>query len=105
MMKLEANIEAVILWQSAQLQTKEPTRPGPEVGCEEVLEWWRLMDSGGDKLTKASWTAPQKHVAVASSSVDQPSVATPARGKSFLFVAALEVAIAMVFVWKDFFRV
>jgi len=86
MMKLEANIEAVILWQSAQLQTKEPTRPGPEVG-------------------KASWTAPQKHVAVASSSVDQPSVATPARGKSFLFVAALEVAIAIVFVWKDFFRV
>jgi hypothetical protein len=38
MMKLEANIEAVILWQSAQLQTKEPTRPGPWVGWV-VLEW------------------------------------------------------------------
>jgi hypothetical protein len=31
-------------------------------------------------LTKASWTAPQKHVAVASSPLDQPSVATPASG-------------------------
>jgi hypothetical protein len=39
MMKLEANIEAVILWQSAQLQTKEPTRPGPWVGWEGGLEW------------------------------------------------------------------
>jgi len=38
MMKLEANIEAVILWQSAQLHTKEPTRPGPWVGWEGMLE-------------------------------------------------------------------
>lgn len=30
----------------------------------------------GIKLTNASWTAPQKQVAVASSSVDQPSSAT-----------------------------
>jgi hypothetical protein len=33
------------------------------------------------KLTNASCTAPQKHVAVASSSVDQPSVAKLAKGK------------------------
>jgi hypothetical protein len=30
----------------------------------------------GMRLTNASWTAPQKQVAVASSSVDQPSSAT-----------------------------
>jgi hypothetical protein len=38
-MKLEANMEAVILWQSEQLQTKESTKPGPSVGWgeEEVL--------------------------------------------------------------------
>lgn len=34
----------------------------------------------GARLTKASCTAPQKHVAVASSSLDQPSLAQPARG-------------------------
>ena len=33
------------------------------------------------RLTNASCTAPQKHVAVASSSLDQPSLALPARGK------------------------
>lgn len=32
-------------------------------------------------LTNESCTAPQKQVAVASSSVDQPSLAMPARGK------------------------
>jgi hypothetical protein len=32
-MKLEANIEAVILRQSLQLQTKVSTRPGEVVGC------------------------------------------------------------------------
>jgi hypothetical protein len=32
-MKLEANIEAVILRQSLQLQTKVSTRPGAVVGC------------------------------------------------------------------------
>ena len=32
--KLEANMDAVILWQSVQLQTKELTRPGPWVGWE-----------------------------------------------------------------------
>lgn len=31
-MKLEANAEAVILWQSVQLQIKESPRPGPWVG-------------------------------------------------------------------------
>lgn len=38
MMKLEANIEAVILRQSAQLQRKVPTRPGPSVGWAGVLD-------------------------------------------------------------------
>jgi len=61
MMKLEANMEAVILRQSVQLQRKVLTRPGLEVG-------------------KDSWTEAQKQVAVASSSLDQPSVARPARG-------------------------
>ena len=60
-MKLEANIEAVILRQSVQLQTKVSTSPGPEVGND-------------------SCTAPQKHVAVALSSLFQPSLARPARG-------------------------
>ena len=40
-------------------------------------------------LTNASCTAPQKHVAVASSSVDQPSLARPANGKSFGWVSRL----------------
>ena len=31
-MKLEANIDAVILWQSVQLQMKVSTRPGGSVG-------------------------------------------------------------------------
>ena len=60
--KLDANIEAVILRQSVQWQRKVLTRPGPEVG-------------------KESWTAPQKQVAVAEEAFDQPSEATPARGK------------------------
>ena len=62
MVKLDANIEAVILRQSVQLQTKVLTRPGPEVG-------------------KESCTAEQKQVAVAVSSFDQPSEARPERGK------------------------
>ena len=43
----------------------------------------RIREGGVDrnvKLTNASCTAPQKHVAVASSSLDQPSLAQPARG-------------------------
>lgn len=41
-------MEAVSLWQSLQLQTKEPTRPGPEVGWESVS--WRVWrkDEGRD---------------------------------------------------------
>lgn len=34
MVKLVANILAVILRQSVQLQTNTPTRPGPSVGCD-----------------------------------------------------------------------
>lgn len=40
-------------------------------------------------LTKASWTPPQKHVAVASVSVDQPSLAPPATGKYFFDLSAV----------------
>jgi hypothetical protein len=54
-------MEAVILRQSVQLQMNVSTKPGFSVG-------------------NASWTAPQKQVAVASSSLDQPSVARLARG-------------------------
>jgi hypothetical protein len=34
MVKLEANIDAVILRQSVQLQMNELTNPGPWVGCK-----------------------------------------------------------------------
>lgn len=99
-MKLEANIEALILWSSAQLQTKELIRPGAFVGWEVVLEWCKLRRDG-EGFTKDSCTVPQKQVAVASSSVDQPSVARPPRGKWVGLFEALEVAIAMTFM-KDF---
>jgi len=77
---LDANIEAVILRQSEQLQTKALSRPGPWVG-------------------NTSWTAPQKHVAVASSSLDQPSSEIPDRGMKGLdlsAVAAIIVCVCMV---------
>lgn len=45
-------------------------------------------------LTNASCTAPQKHVAVASSSLDQPSPAHPASGMYGLDLSA-EAAIAV----------
>ena len=60
--KFVANMDAVILRQSVQWQVKVVRRPGPWVG-------------------KASCTAPQKQVAVAESSFDQPSLAAPARGR------------------------
>ena len=41
------------------------------------------------ELTNDNCTAPQKQVAVASSSVDQPSLADPARGKKGLEVSAV----------------
>jgi len=72
MVKLDANIDAVILRQSAQLQTKVLTSPGPEVGNDNC-------------------TAPQKQVAVASSSVDQPSPARPATGKTDLEVSNFDI--------------
>src|SRR6202035_283911 len=63
--KLVANMDAVILWQSAQLQMKQPTRPGPWVGwgvgdgirTEQIDEQTQMP-----KLTNASCTAPQKQV-------------------------------------------
>lgn len=93
--KLEANMEAVILWQSEQLQTKLLMRPGAWVGWWDgggvsveglggrgkggKSGGWRGVNEGAG-LTNASCTAPQKHVAVASFSLDQPSSAPPARG-------------------------
>lgn len=47
----------------------------------------------GAQLTNASCTAPQKHVAVASSSLDQPSLALPARGMKGLDVPAAEMEV------------
>lgn len=61
MVKFDANIDAVILRQSVQWQTNVPTRPGPSVG-------------------KESCTTPQKQVAVAEFSLDQPSLARLDRG-------------------------
>lgn len=47
--------------------------------CQRRSLGWEVLRG----LTKASCTAPQKQVAVASVSVDQPSFARPARGKVF----------------------
>lgn len=69
-MKLEANIDAVILWQSVQLQMKLSTNPGASVG-------------------NFNCTAPQKQVAVASVEEDQPSSASPARGMYGLDLSAV----------------
>ncbi len=44
------------------------------------------------KLTNESCTAPQKQVAVASSSVDQPSLAKPATGKYGLVLSTVVLA-------------
>jgi len=47
MMKLDANIDAVILRQSVQWQRNVSTRPGASVGCIMVIEVnvkWILMD-------------------------------------------------------------
>ena len=42
------------------------------------------------ELTNSSWTAPQKHVAVASFSCEYPSLAPPASGKYGLDVSGEE---------------
>lgn len=49
----------------------------------------RRIDLGG-RLTNDSWTAPQKHVAVASFSLDHPSLAELARGIYGLDLLAAE---------------
>lgn len=59
----------------------------------------RTQVAGG--LTNASCTAPQKHVAVASSSLDQPSPAHPASGmygSDLSAEAAIAVGVAVSFV-------
>jgi hypothetical protein len=77
-MKFEANMLAVIFLQSVQLQMKVSTRPGFLIG-------------------NSSCTAPQKHVAVAESSFDQPSEALPDKGMNGLelFVEAIVVCLWM----------
>jgi len=72
MVKLDANMDAVILWQSPQLHTNVFTSPGPEVGND-------------------SCTAPQKQVAVASSAVDHPSWPRPAKGKWDLVLSEADI--------------
>ncbi len=83
-MMLDANIDAVILRQSEQLQTNTSTRPGPSVGYQGVSTMTVLIvPQSSEELkrvkckhmvpTNTSCTVPQKHVAVASESVDQPS--------------------------------
>lgn len=52
------------------------------------------------KLTNASCTAPQKQVAVASSSLVQPSLAAPARGKYGLDLSEWSVVDMIVFFKK-----
>lgn len=79
--KLDANMEAVTLRQSVQWHTKVLTKPGPDVGCGNDLLILILIRVSKLQLTKAICTAPQKQVTVASSSLDQPSPARPARGK------------------------
>lgn len=58
-----------------------------------LVEWiWAWVWDGG-LLTKTSWTAPQKQVAVASFSLDQPSLAKPARGMKGLDLSAVLAAV------------
>jgi hypothetical protein len=64
------------LRQSAQLHTNDDSKPSPCTG-------------------KASCTAPQKHVAVASSAFENPSLAWPARGKYGSDLSAVETDIAV----------
>ena len=84
--KFDANIEAVILWQSVQLQMKLSTRPGASVG-------------------NLSWTAPQKQVAVASVSEDHPSSASPESGMYGLVLSAdLRDIVFVVWFWSAWRR-
>ncbi len=57
-------------------------RPGPEVG-------------------KASWTAPQKQVAVAESSLEKPSFAEPASGMYGLVLSAVAAMIREAGMFSD----
>ena len=57
-MKLEANIEAVILRQSAQLQMKVLTRPGALVGLIELVKvsvGVTSLEGGGERGRVRSW--------------------------------------------------
>ncbi len=52
---------------------------------EKVGRQYSGLRFDDEELTNASWTAPQKHVADASSSLLQPSVTRPDTGKSPFF--------------------
>ena len=68
------------------------------MGARNGLEG-RLMYGADSKarLTNANCTAPQKHVAVASSSLDQPSSAQPDKGMNGLDLSAVERAMIVCF--------
>lgn len=87
-MSMDENMDAVSLRQSVQLHTMDCTKPGGVIGwrSQHVIGMVARTRGGRDKedewdLTKASCTAPQKHVAVAEVSLDQPSVVPPASGR------------------------
>lgn len=93
-------MDAVTLRQSKQLQRKVLTRPGATMGCHSVsyrIQCSDVNDIDGDTRTTTTCTAPQKQVAVASVSVDQPSRATPERGR-LLDSALLLMVIDDIFV-------
>ena len=77
--KLDANAEAWILWSSLQLQMNVAMRSGPSTGYEDVS---KTIVGVRTKLTRRSWTAPQKHVAVALPSGCTPLA--PSEGNSIL---------------------
>jgi hypothetical protein len=89
--KFEANMEAVILRQSVQLQRNVLTNPGPLVGCLRSCQHQEMkcgnmslrkpkQEDLRAALTNPNCTAPQKQVAVASSSLDHPSLTRLANG-------------------------
>ena len=56
-------------------------------------------------LTNEIWTAPQKQVAEASSSVDQPSPPEPESGKNGLDVSAVAAILFISSVYRVFVRI
>ena len=82
MVKLDANVEAVTFLQSEQWQTNVFTNPSSVSGCYRELDIEISRNGLWKGHTNDIWTVPQRQVAVASLSLDQPSVATLAKGKA-----------------------